>query len=54
VRLLTRELRPEFDEDIPTILLRVNNIEYQKTHNPTSPVPNKSQQEKNKPMVSDL
>jgi hypothetical protein len=54
VRLLTRELRPEFDEDIPTILLRVNNIEYQKTHNPTSPVPNKSQQEKSKPMVSDL
>jgi hypothetical protein len=30
VRLLTRELRPEIDEDIPTVLLRINNIEYHK------------------------
>jgi hypothetical protein len=31
VRMLTKEIQPEtVDEDIPTLLLRLNNLEYKK------------------------
>lgn len=30
VRVLTKEMRPEMDEDIPTLLLRLKDIEYKK------------------------
>lgn len=41
IRLLTKELGPETEEDIPTILLRLSNLEYKK--NGALKVDNKSQ-----------
>ncbi len=52
VRVLTRELKPELDEDIPTVLLRLNNIEYHKEVTAKSPVLKST--DSTKPVVSDL
>jgi hypothetical protein len=54
VRLLTRELRPELDEDIPTVLLRINNIEYHKDHAKGQSSSLKTTSDSTKPVVSDL
>lgn len=52
VRVLTKELRPEIDEDIPTVLLRINNIEYHKEPNGKASVLKST--DSTKPLVSDL